>query len=160
MHHSATHTVGIDLVSPARFVDWLDYPHDKLRTLFTEAECAEFKRRKQELNHSKIPSQRKDELLSQYLASRFAAKEAFYKALSWWLQKHTLTATSFSLKTIAPLVGVEKEGPWQLPMLAIDEAALEKVVGATVPSYTTTISLSHETILCCAHVSLLKKPTQ
>lgn len=150
--------LGTDLVAPVRFIDWLDYPHDKLRTLFTETECAEFKRRKQELNHSKIPSQRKDVLLSQYLASRFAAKEAFYKALSWWLQHHKLTDNTFSIKTVAPLVGIEKMGTWQLPQLVIEGEALEKVVGCKIPPYRAELSISHETEMCIAQVVLQRIP--
>ncbi|MGD1997298.1 MAG: 4'-phosphopantetheinyl transferase superfamily protein [Candidatus Dependentiae bacterium] len=148
-------TLGTDLVATSRFIEWLDYSHDKLRSLFTEAECHEFKRRKQELNQSKIPSQRKDELLCGYLASRFAAKEAFYKAFSWWLQQHGLTKHSFQLKTIAPLVGVEKTGPWQLPCLVIEKDKVEKIVGEKVPHYQSMLSFSHEQTMANAQVILV-----
>lgn len=146
--------IGVDIVAVARCIPWLDYPHDRLSGLYTAYECAAYKERKQELNHSKIPSEHKDRILAQFLASRFAAKEALYKALSQWLQAHGMTHRSFSFKALAPLVSLEKEGEWQLPVLHVDWEQVMTLVGDTLPPLHTQVSIAHEHELAIAQVLL------
>lgn len=91
---------------------------------------------------------------AQFLASRFAAKEACYKALSQLLYATGATDHSFSFKTFAPHCWIEKTGPWQLPTLIIDRQSLTRQTGAPLPTLTTQVSIAHDGEYCVAQVIL------
>lgn len=145
-------SVGCDLVAIARFVCWTAYSPARLATLYSPYECNRIAHLQQLITPS-APQE-----ITQYLATRFAAKEAFYKALSQWLQFHGLTATTFSLRACAPLVSVESVGIWQLPTLIIDLPSLERLAGTTLPPFTAHVSLAHERTHALAYVALTGNP--
>ena len=136
--------IGIDLVTINRFDPWCDYHQDKLAALFAPHERAEF------VLKAQLPRIQR----ATFLASRFAVKEAFYKALSSWLMQHGLTDQSFSLKRCAPLVWVSKENIWQIPQLCYDKNAFEKIICTSLPSFQAHVSLSHEGEQAVAQVLL------
>lgn len=130
--------LGTDIVHTPRFVSWLSYPAHKLETTFSAHECAVF---------AKKPS-------SQFLASRFAAKESCYKALSQLLAATQNTNKSFSFHRFAPHCWIEKAGCWHLPSLILDRVWLDNQTGAPLPELTTQVSIAHDGEYCVAQVLL------
>lgn len=81
--------IGTDLVFIPRFLSWLTYSDVQLLRIFTPAELARFYHIKGHYKDERSFQKR----ASAYLASRFAVKEAVYKACCAFLahQKHTLS---------------------------------------------------------------------
>lgn len=109
-------SVGIDAVEIERFRDWHTYSIKKLRRVFTEKEI-EYCLRVQEKSAERF-------------AVRFAAKEAFYKALS---SKHK---PSFSFLTLCKYVEIDKRAHGAV-FLSVNWQALR------LAPYATSCSLSH-----------------
>ena len=68
--------IGNDILYIPRFYHWAEYSEQKLLKIFTQEEL-------QECRNRCVRSHRKRLDSSLYLASRFAAKEAIYKACSF-----------------------------------------------------------------------------
>lgn len=149
--------IGTDIVHSTRFISWIDYPHQRLTPLFTEAECALFKQRKQSLCHQALPSEKKAAILSSFLAGRFAAKEASYKAISHLLAAQNATNQSFSLKAWAGHVATLPIGPWNLPTLIINNTGFQEATGVSLPPLTAQVSLAHDGDYAIAQVLLIGK---
>ena len=124
--------VGTDLVSVDRFIPWAGYAVERLHKIFTPDELAQ-------------------SLRAESLAARFAAKEAFYKALSAMLVRIDLTQKTMGLRALCPLVGVVTH-EWGVPTLIIDVRAIEKKLGVALPLFHTHLSLSHEKNMAIAMV--------
>lgn len=149
--------IGTDIVHIPRFIAWIDYPHERLTTLFTDDECTLFKQRKQELCHQALPSEKKAAILSSFLAGRFAAKEASYKALSQLLARKKITSKSFSLKAWAAHVSTLSTGPWHLPALVINNTSFHNATGVSLPPLTAQVSIAHDGDYAIAQVLLISK---
>jgi phosphopantetheine--protein transferase-like protein len=87
------------------------------------------------------------------LASRFAAKEAFYKALSSALVKLKKTNKKFSFISSSKHIEVVKK-TWDVPTLEINWIFFENVVEEKLPPFEISLSLSDEKIFAAAYVIL------
>ena len=89
----------------------------------------------------------------EFFASRFAAKEAFYKALSTSLVKLGLTSQTFSFAFARKHVEVVK-GVWDVPVLKVNWDALAEKIGVELPKFEAQVSISHEKTTAVAMVVL------
>lgn len=121
--------VGADIVQVDRFNSWKKYSKDQLLRVFSE----------QELKFGL----KDGEYSLEFLASRFAAKEAFYKALSQTLVNLKLTKNIFPFLFACKHVEVIKP-VWGVPELKVDWEAFEEKIENELPELSTLISLSHE----------------
>jgi len=128
---------GIDLVYIPRFKSWATYTDAQLLTLFSEAEVSSY--------------HQKTEKAEQFLASRFAVKEAFYKAISGLCAENP-KITPFSLRAIARFVEIRPHPRWQTPELKFDAAGFTATVGTNLPPFKASITLSHENEYALAYV--------
>jgi holo-[acyl-carrier protein] synthase len=135
--------IGVDIVAIQRFQRWKTFPSERLNTIFSAQEISDC---------------RADDksLLIDKLAARFAAKEAFYKALSAVCVSYGLTATTFSFRSICPHVEV-RYGMWGVPVLQVAWERIEQLMGARVPRVDAHLSLSHERDAAVAFVVLEEK---
>jgi len=131
--------IGIDMVHISRFEPWLNYKEEHLATLFSAAEIAQL--------HAKEGQK------AAFLASRFAVKEACYKALSS-LCAHTQTIQPFSLRTVARYIEIKKDPRWHTPELYIHRDCFTAATGITLPATIASVSLSHEREYAIAQVVL------
>ena len=135
--------IGVDVVAINRFERWKQFPPERLSTIFSAQEVSDCR-----ANDTT--------LLIDKLAARFAAKEAFYKALSAVCVSYGLTSTTFSLRSLCPHVEV-RYGTWGIPVLQVDWAGVERLVGARVPRVDVHVSLSHEGDTAVAFVVIEEK---
>ena len=155
-HGSLLLGTGIDMVANKRFTYFLEENHPvRLRKIFTEKELALYESlfNPQHAHESPIPYRQK---LS-YIASRFAAKEAFYKALSSTLVRLGKTNVPFSFLFTCQHISIVKQ-TWGLPSIEVDWHAFENKIGTTLPFLTSHLSLSHEQEYAIASVCLTKEP--
>ena len=132
--------VGIDLVSVERFKRWTTYSPAQLARVFSDAELCDCTDAAGVLDPAK-------------LATRFAAKEAFFKALSAALVNLDKTEQTFSLLWLCRHAQV-KLGTWGVPVLVVDWAAIEQHIGSPLSKTAVHLSLSHEKEYACAVVDL------
>ncbi len=130
--------VGVDIVEVARFQSWTKASQQRLSRVFTE----------QELNDCQRNNNAYD---AEKLAARFAAKEAFFKALSATLINLKKTQQTFSLLRLCSAVAVTTP-VWGVPVLIVDWKALEKIIHQPLPILTVHLSLSHERSHAIAYV--------
>jgi len=129
--------LGIDAVEIDRFTDWADYPLKKLLRVFS----------KDEIEYClSIPIKS-----AERFAARFAAKEAFFKAL------HMTTPTAhIPLFTICKKVAVKRLDDGTR-ILSIDWNYLQKVSKTTLPNAITShVSLTHTKTTATAIIILEK----
>lgn len=141
--------IGIDLVKVDRLSDWIDSTQ-KLSKVFTNQEmlnCMHELGPDQEI----INTENIHQVRTAYWAVRFAAKEAFYKALSNTLIQLKMTQNSFSFISISHFVEIKK-GTWEVPFLEVNWYALEQKIGAKLPPLRIHLSLSHEREYAIAQV--------
>lgn len=124
--------VGTDIVSIKRFAHMSTFSHTRLRTFFSEQELIAAQD-SQNLGHFNLEK----------LATRFAAKEALFKALSASLVRLGHTQKTFSLRFLAQISSVEVT-QWGVPELRVDCVALEQKIGVNLPPLQFHLSLSHE----------------
>jgi len=129
---------GIDLVEVARFEPWTAYSHERLLRVFTAAELEDCR-------------DASGALIAEKLAVRYAAKEAFYKALSATLVSLKLTKQQFGLLALAPMVTVRHD-TWGVPTLDVAWEAIGRLAGSTLPALSVHVSLSHERTMAAAVV--------
>ena len=121
--------IGTDIVKVSRFNSWKNLDRDKLLHIFSKSEL--------DLCY------KNEKLDFQSLASRFAAKEAFYKALSASLVKLNLNKKTFLFLFSCKNIEVLKY-EWGVPILKVDWPAFEKKIGVKIPEFNINISISHE----------------
>ncbi|MBU4387261.1 holo-ACP synthase [Candidatus Dependentiae bacterium] len=121
--------IGTDIVKISRFNSWINFSKEQFLTIFTE----------QELQDIFI----KEKLNISVLASRFAAKEAFYKAFSAALVKLDLNKKEFLFLFTCKNIEVIKP-EWGVPILKINYSAFEDKLGVKLPKLNVDISISHE----------------
>ena len=130
--------IGTDIVAVDRFERWAEYPVHQLKKIFTS----------QELDDCRFDD---GKLNIQKLAVRWAAKEAFYKALSATLISLKLNKHPFSFLSICPYVAVAA-GEWGVPTLQVDWPIIERCAGVSLPALACYLSLSHEKTMAIAFV--------
>lgn len=148
--------IGVDIVHVPRFYQWHTKSHAELHILFSESECTELFQRIQNTHREKQHHQ-----AAQYLASRFAVKEATYKALSTLIittpcqsDAAFCTKKSFSFRACAPHIWITKNNAWNVPELYIDYDALEAAVCRPIPRFSGTVSIAHDGEYAVATVML------
>ncbi|MFA6534776.1 MAG: 4'-phosphopantetheinyl transferase superfamily protein [Candidatus Babeliales bacterium] len=130
--------IGVDIVQVSRFKFWVNYPAQQLAHVFSQPE----------IEYIFSGSQ---ELTMQRMASRFAAKEAFYKALSNTLTRFKKTEETISFLSSCKAVWV-MSGPWEVPQLVVDWSFFEKRLAIKLPDLDTNLSISHEKDYAVAYV--------
>jgi holo-[acyl-carrier protein] synthase len=134
--------IGTDISEVSRFSDWENFSTEKKLKIFSRHELESFKK-----SSASFP---------QFLASRFAAKEAFYKALSISLVTLGLTKQTFSFYFARQHIEVEF-GEWEIPVLKINWEAFEQKVGvAFANNFRVKLSISHEKTYAIAFVIIEK----
>lgn len=131
--------IGIDIVEVRRCAGWHEFADAQLAKIFHPHEIAQIR--------SKIPSEAPG-----FIASRFATKEAFFKAYGSLCEHFDLTPPQ-SLWRIAPLIFVASK-PSGAPLLVSDPH-----LWAQLPPETTIqahISISHEAQYAVTQVILEK----
>lgn len=130
--------VGIDLVTINRFESWTEFPVQQLEKIYSSQELQD----SLDTNTRYIPEK---------LATRFATKEAFYKAISATLVNLKKNNQEFSLKTLSPHVEVIAD-EWGVPKLQVNWQILEKLANTKLPNLQVHLSLSHEKTMAVAMV--------
>ncbi len=120
--------VGVDIVKNKRFDRWFLYSDAQLARVFHSQEITEFR----ELFI------KKPEKAAIYLASRYAVKEAFFKAYSAWREAKNVESKPFLF--ISSRIFVQKNQK-NIPQLTVDELFICDFPDVSV-------SLSHEE--CCS----------
>jgi phosphopantetheine--protein transferase-like protein len=129
--------IGTDLVDPSRFVPWAHFTHQRLLRVFSAQEIAD--------------ATVGGHLRPEKLAVRFAAKEAFYKALSASLVLLGKQARPVSLLAVCQHVHVVS-GTFGVPILVVNWGYLNTLFVCTLPSMAVHCSLSHERAMAVAFV--------
>jgi holo-[acyl-carrier-protein] synthase len=120
--------VGVDTVKNSRFVDWNRYSDIQLRRILHSVEVVSYR-------ELLIKNEKKAVL---YLASRFAVKEAFFKAYSSMIDHHSRPKLSFLTISQRIFVGHNDSGA---PVLNLEQMSLDNLKNCS-------ISIAHET--CCS----------
>jgi phosphopantetheine--protein transferase-like protein len=121
--------IGVDIAEIDRFKPWCSYSSEQLSRIFSPKELEQCKR------NGKLSADR--------LASRFAAKEAFFKALSASLVKLKVTDCTFSFLFTCRSMEI-LTGEWDVPQLHVDWKKIENKIKCKLPNLTSECSLSHE----------------
>ena len=129
--------IGTDIVKVDRFNSWSTLDKDKFLHIFSKKELEE--------------CYKNEKLNFQSLASRFAAKEAFYKALSSSLIKLNLNKKEFLFLFSCKNVEILKL-EWGVPVFNINWSAFEKKIDLKIPKLTVDLSISHEKDFALAFV--------
>lgn len=140
--------IGTDIVEVTRFEAWVQEPL-KLSTLFTAQEIADCVTPNTDKHH-----------IAERLAARFAAKEAFYKALSATLVTLNIFPQQlFTLIFTAPQIAVSMSN-LGTPTLIINWKSFYEKIGTTLPPLTAHLSLSHEKTHALAFVVISRQNEQ
>ncbi|MEI7580350.1 MAG: 4'-phosphopantetheinyl transferase superfamily protein [bacterium] len=142
---------GIDIVFIPRFNSWLQYSPTQLATIFASTEITQLTKLLSQSTTDATQS-----IAMQFLASRFAAKEAFYKALSSACADKK-SITPFTFRAIARHIEIHADSRWGSPRLFLDTKNFTAASGITLPRISSTISISHEKEYTIAHVLLTVK---
>lgn len=132
-------SIGIDVVSLPRIARWGRFSLTTLGRFFSPEELSELREFK--------PYSRGQQL---YLASRFAVKEAFYKAYSQHLLEARCALVPFS--AIARCIFVRKQSG--VPQLSFNWLVYEQLTGLEGPECRASVSFSHEETHAIATVFL------
>lgn len=123
--------VGTDIVRIDRFNQMSTFSYKRLRTFFSKSELS-----------AAQDSVRPDCYVPAKLATRFAAKEAAFKAVSSALQTLRIQK-SFSLRFLAQICSLEIT-PSGAPVIFFAWEVLEQKLETPLPKFTLHVSLSHE----------------
>lgn len=129
--------VGIDIVKVDRFKKWEYFSPEQLNRVFFASEVEEI--------------DKKNPGFATFLASRFAVKEAFFKALSSTLVTLGMTEYEFTLLFLCKCVRVVKK-KWDVPMLQVNWDLIEEKIKRKLPLLKVALSLSHERDYAVAYV--------
>lgn len=169
--------IGTDIVDITRFQSWVAYPQERLLKIFSEQELVDCSSVSRALTQHEpitrnwhpehcpgiktniLSFEVKNEsllrhdaiLVPEKLAARFAAKEAFFKALSATLEHKRLTQKEFSLSFICRRVSVIQSS-WGAPQLVIDWQSISEKIAHVLPPLSTHLSLSHDGSMAIALV--------
>jgi len=121
--------IGTDIVAIERLKRFESFSYDQMRRIFSG----------EELDYCKLG----DSFDWEKLAARFAAKEAFFKALSAALVALGKTKHEFSFLFLCQHVSVSKI-TWDVPVLVVTWEAIEEKVGEKLPDLRAEVSISHE----------------
>jgi phosphopantetheine--protein transferase-like protein len=130
--------IGVDLVEVGRFKSWLNYSEEQLLKIFSPSEL-------------EVIFSGTQEIAMQRMATRYAAKEAFYKAFSAMLIKLNKTQKTITFMSICRAISV-LPGYWDVPVLAVDWKFLEEKLVSKMPEVDINLSLSHEKNYAVAYV--------
>ena len=123
--------IGTDLVNIDRFAGWHKYTDIQLRKIFVAAEVVQYQQfLAQGLSHQ----------ATTFLASRFAAKEAFYKALCAAYEELYKTKFAGGLIFVSQRIEIVSQAS-QVPKITILEALYKEFYKQPLKVY---LSLSHE----------------
>lgn len=122
--------IGVDIVNVSRFQSLATASQERLLRVFSSEELVDCIKPDKTYDLAK-------------LAARFAAKEAFYKALSASLVHLCLTQQTASLLTLCRPVQVTTPF-WGVPTLMVDWKAIEEIIKNSLPTMRVNLSLSHE----------------
>jgi len=145
---------GIDLVNVTRFESWSRSAH-RLCRLFTQNELVRYLHEFEDVQ-SDFETPYVIRRKASYWAARFAAKEAFYKALSNSLVTLDIHGEPFSLLFACRQVEIVKTENG-VPILRIRWSAFHKKIGVSLPYLYTHLSLSHEDEYAVANVIIAMK---
>lgn len=134
--------LGVDLVEINRTERWAKFQKPSLLKIFSQQELVDC-------------TGKSESLILEKMASRFAAKEAFYKALSAALVKLGKTDQTFSLLFACQNVQIISAN-FDVPTLQVNWAAFEEKIKFTLPQIQADVSLSHEKGVAAAIVILSK----
>ena len=136
-------SIGVDIVRVDRFEAWINYSEERLLKVFNMHEIEDFMH-EGDFQYKK-----------QFLAGRFAAKEAFYKALCSLLSKLNFDLETFTFDKVRKHVFVIKNS-YEIPELSVDWLSIDEVLGASVPKVDLSISISHEKDFAISTVLIIK----
>ncbi len=138
--------IGTDIVEVTRFIPWITAPASQQGAIFSEQEIADC-----------ITEKADSQNIAERLAARFAAKEAFYKALSATLGNLSITPKQqFSLMFTAQHISVttDKLGT---PTLSIFWEPFFEKIGQPLPLLTIHLSIAHEKTHALAFVVISRQ---
>lgn len=135
--------IGVDVIEVDRFKPWINYSRDQLLKVFSELELED------------IFSGTHD-FAMQRMAARYAAKEAFYKALSAMLVKLKKTQKTIPFLSTCRAVSIAS-GQWEVPVFVVDWKFFEEKLMNKIPDVEINLSLSHEKKYAVAYVIIQEK---
>lgn len=137
--------IGTDAVNVNRFSRWTFFSHQQLQKVFSQQEIFD-------CYNQTVPVQKQVDCIAQKLASRFAAKEAFYKALNGMLHVlNIMPKQSISFLFVCDYVQVLVDS-FGRPVLDINWNPLIDKIGYAIPSVRVHLSLTHERTVALAFV--------
>jgi phosphopantetheine--protein transferase-like protein len=142
---------GIDIVFIPRFNTWLNYSTTQLSTIFAASEIAHLASL-----ITQTPTDITRTAALRFLASRFAAKEAFYKALASACADKT-TITPFTFRAVARHIEIHTDSRWGAPRLFFDTKNFTTASGIKLPRVASSMSIAHEKEYAIAQVILTVK---
>jgi phosphopantetheine--protein transferase-like protein len=131
------YSIGIDLVETARMQPWCTFSHERLCSTFSEQELYDARD-----EHGVLAAEK--------LATRFAAKEAFYKALCTLLQQQGVDKMP-GLMFVCRHFAVHKKASG-VPFGIFDWEAFTDQYKIKCPPVTIHLSLAHERTMAIAFV--------
>jgi phosphopantetheine--protein transferase-like protein len=137
----AIYGIGIDIVEVARFENWHTKPLTHLKKIFTTIELNDCFERYSEKTYPL------------FFASRFAAKEAFFKALSQALVTLNYEGEFPSFAQIRTLCSITKHHSG-VPLLEIEWKKISTLLYYELPPFQVFCSISHEKIFALSQVTL------
>lgn len=130
-----------------RFKKWLSYTPNQLSTMFASAEIAQLEMLKLNTTHPH-PEKR----AMQFLASRFAVKEAVYKAISGLCADSLPAVKPFTFRSIARFISIAPDHRWGSPHIQLDSVRFKEATQVALPALKTSVSLSHDNDYAIAQV--------
>lgn len=137
--------IGVDITQNSRFISWPEHDNQQLYHIFCEQELELVKN---------LDFQQK----IQFFASRFAAKEAFFKAFSSALARlkiHEKTQQGFDFLFACKHITI-LPSKFDIPQVLVDLAVFENKLDVKIPEFQTDLTISHEKDYSVAFVVISK----
>jgi len=142
--------IGTDVVNVNRFSRWTCFSPRQLQKIFSQQELFD-------CYNQAGPVQKQADYIAQKFASRFAAKEAFYKALNGMLLAlDIMPKQHISFLFVCNYVQVLVDS-FGRPILDINWNPLIDKIGYAIPSVRVHLSLTHEKTVALAFVIISQK---
>lgn len=135
--------IGIDIVEISRFTNWHTKSQTDLKKIYSDTEL--------ELCFAHYS----ETTYSQFFASRFTLKEAFFKAFSQTLVNLNYRGEYPSFAQVRTLCSSTKHSSG-VPLLEIDWKKLNSLLSYELPNLHVLCSISHEKSVACAQVVIEK----